>query len=55
MSQSLLLPTLAGVAAGLAVVLLFLLFHRRSQQRAAAGVLATAQREAAKLRSDAAR
>ncbi len=55
MSQSLLLPTLAGVAAGLAVVLVVLLLQRRSQQRVASGVLATAQREAAKVRSDAAR
>ena len=55
MSQSLLLPTLAGVAAGLAVVLVFLLLHRRSQQRAAGGVLSTAQREAARLRADTAR
>jgi ribonuclease Y len=55
MSQSLLLPTLAGVAAGLAVGLVLILFYRRSQRRAADGVLAVAQREAAKLRADAAR
>ena len=55
MSQSLLFPTLAGVAAGLAVVLGFLLLYRRGQQREATSVLATAQREAAKLRSDTAR
>ena len=55
MSPSLLLPTLAGVAAGLAIVLLFLLLHKRSQRRAASGVLATAQREAAAIRSDTAR
>jgi ribonuclease Y len=52
MSSSLLLPTLAGVAAGLAVGLLFLLVYRRSQQRAADGVLATARREAERLRTD---
>ena len=46
MSQSLLLPTLAGVAAGLAVGLLFLFVYRRTQRRAADGVLATARREA---------
>jgi ribonucrease Y len=55
MSQSLLLPTLAGVAAGLAVGLVFILLYRRSQRHAAGGVLATAQREAARLRADAAR
>ncbi len=55
MSQSLLLPTLAGVAAGLAIGLVFILFHRQSQRRAADGVLATAQREAARLRADTAR
>jgi ribonuclease Y len=43
------------VAAGLAIVLLFLLLHKRSQRRAASGVLATAQREAAAIRSDTAR
>jgi ribonuclease Y len=55
MSQSILLPTLAGVAAGLAVGLVFILLYRRSQRRAAEGVLATAQREAARLRADSAR
>jgi ribonuclease Y len=55
MFQSLLLPTLAGVAAGLVVGLAFILFYRRSQRRAADGVLAAAQREAASLRADAAR
>jgi ribonuclease Y len=55
MSQSILLPTLAGVAAGLAVGLVFILLYRRSQRRAADGVLATAQREAARLRADSAR
>jgi ribonuclease Y len=55
MSQSLLLPTLAGVAAGLAAGLVFILFYRRSQRRAADGVLAAAQREAVRLRADAAR
>jgi ribonuclease Y len=55
MSQSLLLPTLAGVAAGLAVGLVFILLYRRSQRRAADGVLATARREADKLRADSAR
>jgi ribonuclease Y len=55
MSPSLLLPTLAGIAAGLAVVLVFLIIHRRNQRRAAGSVLATAQREAAALRSETAR
>jgi ribonucrease Y len=55
MSQSLLLPTLAGVAAGLAIGLVFILLYRRSQRRAADGVLAVAQREVARLRADAAR
>ena len=55
MSQSLLLPTLAGVAAGLAVGLVFILLYRQSQRRAAAGVLAAAEREAAGLRADTAR
>jgi ribonuclease Y len=55
MSQSLLLPTLAGVAAGLAVGLLFIFFYRRAQRRAAGGVLAAAEREAASLRADAVR
>ena len=55
MSQSLLLPTLAGVAAGLAVGLLFLFVHRRTQRRAADGVLATARREAEGLRVEARR
>jgi hypothetical protein len=44
MSQSLLLPTLAGVAAGLTVALVFILLYKRSQRSAAGGVLATAQR-----------
>jgi ribonucrease Y len=55
MSPSFLLPTLAGVAAGLAVVLIFLVIHRRNQRRAASGVLATAQREAAAIRGETAR
>ena len=55
MSQSLLLPTLAGVAAGLTVGLIFIFFYRRSQRRAADGVLAAAQREAARLRAESAR
>ncbi|MBA3317182.1 MAG: ribonuclease Y [Gemmatimonadales bacterium] len=52
MDESLLLPTLAGVAAGLAIGLGFLLLYRRSQRGAAGGVLASAQGEAAKLRAD---
>src|SRR5918996_3192900 len=55
MSQSLLLPMLAGVAAGLAIGLVFILLYKRSQRQAAGGVLAVAQREAARLRADAAR
>jgi len=55
MFQSLLVPTLAGVTAGLAVSLVFILLYKRSQSRAAGGVLATARREADKLRADTAR
>jgi ribonuclease Y len=55
MSQDLLLPTLAGVAVGLAIGLISILVYRRNQQRAADGVLATAQRDAEKLRASAAR
>ena len=55
MSPPFLLPTLAGVAAGLAVGLILLALYRRGQRRAADGVLATARREAERLRADAAR
>ncbi|HEX6106301.1 MAG TPA: ribonuclease Y [Gemmatimonadales bacterium] len=54
MSQSLLLPALAGVAAGLAVALAFFLLYLRGQRRTAAGVLATAKAEADRLLADAA-
>ena len=54
MSQSLLLPALAGVAAGLAVALAFFLLYLRGQRRTAAGVLATAKTEADRLLADAA-
>jgi ribonuclease Y len=55
MPQSLLLPSLAGVAAGLAVALVFILLYTRSQRRAATGVLAAAHAEAERVRVDTAR
>ena len=55
MSQTLLLPGLAGVAAGLLVALIFILLYTRSQRRSASGVLATARADAERLRGDALR
>ncbi|MFL5516587.1 MAG: ribonuclease Y [Gemmatimonadales bacterium] len=55
MPRDLLLPTLAGVAAGLVVALLVASLRARRQRRAADGILATAQSEGARLRAEAAR
>ena len=55
MPRDLLLPTLAGVAAGLVVALLVVALWIRRQRRAADGILATARSEGARLRSEAAR
>jgi ribonucrease Y len=52
MPQSLLLPALAGVAAGLVVALVFVLYYMRAQRRSATGVLAAAHVEASRLRAD---
>ena len=55
MPQSLLLPVLAGVAAGLVVALVVILFYVRAQRSSATGIVATARTEAARLRADGAR
>jgi len=55
MPRDLLLPTLAGVAAGLVVALLAVAVWIRRQRRAADGILATARSEGARLRAEAAR
>ena len=55
MPQSLLLPVLAGVAAGLLVALIFILLYTRSQRRAATGVLAVARAAAERVHADAVR
>jgi len=55
MPRDLLLPTLAGVAAGLVVALLVVAVWIRRQRRAADGILATARSEGARLRAEAAR
>ena len=52
MPQSLLLPVLAGVAAGLVVALVFVLYYVRAQRRSATGILAAARAEANRLRTD---
>jgi ribonuclease Y len=52
MPQSLLLPVLAGVAAGLVVALVFVLYYVRAQRRSATGVLAAARVAASRLRAD---
>ncbi len=52
MPQSLLLPVLAGVAAGLVVALVFVLYYVRAQRRSATGILAAARAEANRLRAD---
>ncbi len=55
MVQSILLPLLAGVAAGLLVALTFIVFYTRSQRRAASGILARARDEADRARAEGAR
>ncbi|MGH7527793.1 MAG: ribonuclease Y, partial [Gemmatimonadales bacterium] len=55
MPEFLLLPSLAGVAAGLAVALVFILLYTRAQRRAATGVLAQARNEAERARAEGAR
>ena len=55
MPTSLLLPGLAGVAAGLCVGLIALALYARGQRRAATGVLAVARTDAERLRHEAAR
>ena len=52
MLESLLLPMLAGVAAGLAGALLFILLYTRNQRRSATGILAVARAEAERLRAE---
>jgi ribonucrease Y len=53
--QSLLLPLLAGIAAGFGVALVFILLYTKAQRRAANNVLAVARTEAERIRSDATR
>ncbi|MCU0621606.1 MAG: ribonuclease Y, partial [Gemmatimonadales bacterium] len=55
MTQSLLLPLLEGIVAGLIVAAGILFFYNRHQRRAAAGILAVAQQEAERVRADATR
>jgi ribonuclease Y len=55
MPQSLLLPTLAGVAAGLVLALVFVLLYIRHQRRSAHGILGSAQAEAERIRVEAGR
>ncbi|HEX6669404.1 MAG TPA: ribonuclease Y, partial [Gemmatimonadales bacterium] len=55
MSQSLLLPVLAGVAAGLVVALVFIAVYTRRQRESASGIVAAARTEAERLRTDSAR
>src|SRR5919112_386127 len=52
MLQSLLLPLLAGVAAGLAAAFAFILLYTRSQRRSGSSILAVARAEAERLRSE---
>jgi ribonucrease Y len=53
--QTLLVPLLAGVAAGFGVALVFILLYIRSQRRAANSALAVARTEADRIRTDATR
>jgi ribonucrease Y len=55
MPRDLLLPMLAGVAAGLVVALLSVALWIRRQRRAADGIVATAQKESSRIRAEAAR
>jgi ribonucrease Y len=52
MLQSLLLPMLSGVAAGLAAALVFILLYTRNQRRSATSVLGVARTEAERLRAE---
>src|SRR5919108_6045817 len=52
MLQSLLLPLLSGVAAGLAAALVFILVYTRNQRRSATGILSVARAEAQRLRTE---
>jgi Domain of unknown function (DUF3552). len=49
------LALIAGLSAGLAVALGFILLYTRSQRRSASGILAAAQAEADRLRGEAVR
>ena len=51
MLQSLLLPMLSGVAAGLAAALIFILLYTRNQRRSATGILSLARAEIDRLRA----
>ncbi|MBA3521099.1 MAG: hypothetical protein H0T90_01165, partial [Gemmatimonadales bacterium] len=55
MPQSLLLSSLAGVAAGLIVAAVFIVLYTRRQRRDATGVLELARVEAERHRADARR
>jgi ribonuclease Y len=50
MLQSLLLPMLSGVAAGLGAALIFILVYIRNQRRSASSIMAVARTEAERLR-----
>src|SRR5215213_9552933 len=52
MLQSLLLPMLSGVAAGLAAALAFILIYTRNQRRSATAILAVARAEADRVRTE---
>jgi len=52
MLQSLLLPMLSGVAAGLAAALIFILLYTRNQRRSATSILSLARAEIERLRSE---
>ena len=52
MLQSLLLPMLSGVAAGLGAALIFILVYIRNQRRSASSILAVARTEAERLRGE---
>jgi ribonucrease Y len=55
MLQSLLLPMLSGVAAGLGAAFVFILLYTRNQRRSATSVLAVARAEGDRLRAEAQR
>jgi ribonucrease Y len=50
MTQSLLLPMISGVAAGLATALIFIVLYTRNQRRSVTGMLSVARAEAERLR-----